>query len=65
MIWGDGSFFWIRNGKAHRDDIDPETGLILPVKIWKDKEKEWCRCGNCKEKIYIEEEESDDEIIFV
>ena len=36
---------WYKEGKQHRDEIDPETGLTLPDVIWVDGSKEWYKNG--------------------
>ena len=36
---------WYKEGKSHRDDRDPETGLTLPAAIWADGTQFWYKEG--------------------
>ena len=36
---------WWKEGKLHRDDVDPETGLTFPASIWADGTPFWYKEG--------------------
>ena len=36
---------WYKEGKVHRDDRDPKTGLTLPAYIWEDGSQFWYKEG--------------------
>ena len=36
---------WYKEGKVHRDDIDPSTGLTLPTVIYADGRQYWYKEG--------------------
>ena len=43
--WNNCKEVWYKNGKEHRDDIDPKTGITLPTKIYSDESKYWYKDG--------------------
>ena len=40
-IYTSGNKFWVLNGKLHREDINPETGLTMPAVEYTNGTKEW------------------------
>ena len=45
-IYTSGNKFWVLNGKLHREDINPETGLTCPAIEYADGDKRWYLNGN-------------------
>jgi len=40
-IYTSGNKFWVLNGKLHREDINPETGLTCPAIEYFNGDKRW------------------------
>ena len=49
-VSANGAKSWYLNGKLHREDINPETGLTCPAIEYANGYKEWCLNGKCHRK---------------
>ena len=46
-VYGNGTKSWYLNGKLHREDINPETGLTMPAVEYANGDKYWYLNGKC------------------